>query len=120
MKDRESKDILRFVTSKWWVMQALAFVYLTLTTHYKLVAPGACLFICVFVTTPYSILRNKVDDIPDIDRKKTIVISCTLVFMTLLGMIAEVIWPDNTYVLIFRLFAMVCVIGWSVLYRKKI
>ena len=120
MKDRESKDILRFAASKWWVMQALAFVYLTLTTHYKLVAPGACLFICVFISMPYSILKNMVDDIPETDNKKTIVMSCALILLTLLGMIAEVIWPDNVLVLVFRLIVMLFVIMWSLFFRKKV
>ena len=40
--------------------------------------------------------------------------------ITILGLAAEYIWPNNVWVLVLRLFGIVCVVAWSLTIKDNL
>ena len=120
--DRKT-NLLRFLATRWYILQALSLLALTVLGHFTVVSPKLNMLIHLFILTPYDILKKyQYDDTPKNKKTELInkVVKISLLVIVVIGLIAEFIWPNNKWVLIIRLITVVAIIGWSLYIKDKV
>ena len=121
--DERKDSVLRFLATRWYILQALSLLTLTVLGHFTVVSPKLNMLIHLFILTPYDILKKyQYDDTPKNKKTELInkVVMISLLVIVVIGLIAEFIWPNNKWVLIIRLITVVAIIGWSLYIKDKV
>ncbi len=120
MKEKKN-DILRFLASKYYVLAVAAIIGLTISSHYSGVPLVIWLCTAALLQLPFEYLEKKgYDPVWRGWVKKERITGLMLVLITILGLSAEYVWPNNVWVLVLRLFGIACVVAWSLIIKDKV